>query len=326
MVYRPTARVLAVLELLQTYGRLSGVELARRLEVDVRTIRRYVTTLQDLGIPVEAELGRAGGYALHPGYKLPPLMLTDDEVLVVTLGLQSARRSGLAGVDAAVETALAKIERVLPFELRDHLRALAETVDAGSEPDAAPVDPSLLAALSAASRDRVQVWLRYGEAGKSTERVFDPYAVIRANDLWYAVGYCHLRQAMRTFRIDRVLDVAVLPTSFAPPPDFDAAGYLFASFEAIPDRWQIEVLLSLSLDDAKRRLPRGLAALTQEGERVRLRSSMPDLDDMARRLVALGCEITILRPDELRAAFLDLARSIERMAQDRTVSDVAGGA
>src|SRR5438128_1333849 len=122
MVYRPTARVLSVLELLQTHGQLTGQELANRLEVDVRTVRRYITTLQDIGIPIEAEIGRYGGYALHPGFKLPPLMFTDEEVLVLTLGLLLARRSRLAGAGAAVESALAKVERVLPLRLREQLR------------------------------------------------------------------------------------------------------------------------------------------------------------------------------------------------------------
>ncbi len=314
MVYRPTARVLAVLALLQAYGQLSGVELARRLEVDVRTVRRYVTTLQDLGVPVESELGRAGGYTLRPGYKLPPLMFTDDEVLVVTLGLLAVRRSGLAGAGTAVESALAKIDRVLPFPLRDRLRALSETVDADEGPDALPVDPSLLAVLSAASRDARQVHLLYGEGANATERVFDPYAVIRYDHRWYAVGYCHLRQAMRTFRLDRTRVVELLPTTFTPPVDFDALAYLFASFEAIPDRWDIEVWLALPIEEARRRTPRGMATLTQQGQLVRMRASMRDLDEFARLLISYGCDVVIVQPDELRDAFLELAASIQRMA------------
>ena len=128
MVYRPTARVLTVLELLQTHGRLTGAALAGRLEVDIRTVRQYVETLRDLGIPVEAERGRYGAYLLRPGYKLPPLIFTEDEALALTLGLLLARRSGLATVAPAVEGALAKIERVLPEAARVRLRAVQETV------------------------------------------------------------------------------------------------------------------------------------------------------------------------------------------------------
>src|SRR3954447_4620476 len=127
-VYHPTTRVLTVLELLQARGRLSGPEIAERLEVDLRTVRRYVTMLQDLGIPVEAERGRHGGYRLRPGYRLPPLVFTDDEALALTLGLLSARRLGLMTTPATVESALAKLERVLPADVRARVAAVQQTL------------------------------------------------------------------------------------------------------------------------------------------------------------------------------------------------------
>src|SRR5258708_7910032 len=106
VVYRPTARVLTVLELLQSHGRMTGAQLARRLEVDIRTVRNYVETLIDLGIPVEAERGRYGAYRLAPGFKLPPLRFSEDEALALTLGLKAARRMGLALTAPAVEGAV----------------------------------------------------------------------------------------------------------------------------------------------------------------------------------------------------------------------------
>src|SRR5437764_9842270 len=111
-MYFPTTRVLTVLELLQSHHQLSGPELAARLEVDVRTVRRYITMLQDLGIPVEAGRGRYGSYRLRPGFKLPPMMFTDDEALALTLGLLAVRQMGLASAAPAVEGGLAKIARV----------------------------------------------------------------------------------------------------------------------------------------------------------------------------------------------------------------------
>src|SRR5919198_860851 len=111
-MYFPTTRVLTVLELLQSHAQLSGPELAERLEVNTRTVRRYITMLQDLGIPVEAERGRHGSYRLRPGFKLPPLVFTDEEALAITLGLYSARRLGLMATASTVESALAKLERV----------------------------------------------------------------------------------------------------------------------------------------------------------------------------------------------------------------------
>src|SRR5919205_3706811 len=113
-MYHPTTRVLTVLELLQALPRLSGAELAERLEVDRRTVRRYVSMLQELGVPVESEAGRYGGYRLRPGYKLPPMMFTEEEALALSLGLLLSRRLGLSEAAPAIEGALAKLDRVLP--------------------------------------------------------------------------------------------------------------------------------------------------------------------------------------------------------------------
>jgi predicted DNA-binding transcriptional regulator YafY len=315
MVYQPTSRVLSVLELLQTHGHLSGPELSTRLEVDARTIRRYITTLQDMGIPIDAEIGRYGGYALRPGYKLPPMMFTDDEVLVLTLGLLMARRSGVAGAGAAVESALAKVERVLPFALRERLRALQESMLLDDQPGKVLVEGDVVSQLSVASQRHMQVRLRYESSEGETERTFDPYSVISYQERWYTVGYCHLRDGLRVFRLDRVQSVSMLETTFAPPANFDALGYMLDSFQAIPDRWDVEVLLTMPLAEARARIPRELATLVQEGEQVRLRSSIRELDKMARQLIALGCPLTIIEPPELRETFLNIAAELTRIAQ-----------
>src|SRR5262245_13611611 len=127
-MYHPTTRVLTILELLQARGKLSGAELAARLEVDRRTVRRYIMMLQDLGIPVEATRGTAGGYRLRRGFKLPPLMLSDNEALAITLSLMAARRQNIPADPHTIEGALAKIERVLPDELRVRLQAVQSSV------------------------------------------------------------------------------------------------------------------------------------------------------------------------------------------------------
>ena len=127
-MYSPATRLLTVLDVLQTRPGWTASELAKRLQVNTRSIRRYITTLQDLGIPVVAERGRYGGYRLRPGFKLPPLMLNDDEALAVTLGLLAAQRFGLASVVPAVEGTLAKIERVLPQTIRDQAQAIQEAM------------------------------------------------------------------------------------------------------------------------------------------------------------------------------------------------------
>ena len=175
-MYHPTTRVLAVLALLQAHGRLSGPELAQRLEVNIRTLRRYIIMLQDLGIPIEAERGRNGAYVLSPGFKLPPMMFTNEEALALTVGLISARRLNLADTDRAVESAFAKLERVMPLELKGHVRALTETItlDRNAAPSPPPSEMAL-STMSSAAQLQQRVHLHYHpNQGEDTERDFDP--------------------------------------------------------------------------------------------------------------------------------------------------------
>ncbi len=234
-MYHPTARVLAVLELLQSHGRMTGGELARRLEVNVRTARRYVETLQDLGIPVEAERGRYGAYRLRPGYKLPPLMFSEDEVLALTLGLLTARKLGLSSAAPAVESALAKTERVLPEGLRDRVRAVEETLVLGVRRAAVAPPNAVVVALSSGARDRHRVWMRYkSSTGEETERDFDPYGLVYRDGRWYATGYCHLRRGQRLFRLDRILVVEPREERFERPVAFDALAEVERSIASRP--------------------------------------------------------------------------------------------
>src|SRR5215813_8883347 len=161
----PTTRVLTVLELLQSRARLSGTELADRLDVDPRTVRRYVSALQELGVPVESEPGRYGGYRLRPGYKLPPLMFNEEEALALILGLLASRRAGLLDTTPAVEGALAKIDRVLPDRLRGRVQALqgalAFTPVRGF---GAASNPAMLLTFSESAQENRRVWMRYRAA------------------------------------------------------------------------------------------------------------------------------------------------------------------
>ena len=217
-MYHPTTRVLTVLELLQAHRQMSGPRLAERLEVDVRSVRRYIMMLQDLGIPIESDRGRYGTYRLLRGYKLPPLMFTEDEALALTLGLLSARRLGMAIAAPAVEGALAKIDRVLPEALRERVQAVQETLVLTSispERSRLAPDSSVVLTLSTATQQEKRVWMRYqsGQAAE-TERAVDPYGLIFHAGLWYTVGYCHLRQDLRMFRLDRVLQTKLLEDAF----------------------------------------------------------------------------------------------------------------
>lgn len=314
-MYHPTTRVLTVLELLQVHQRLSGPDLAARLEVDLRTVRRYVTMLQDLGIPVEAERGRYGGYRLRPGYKLPPLMFNDEEALAITLGLLAARRLGLAVAAPAVEGALAKVERVLPPAVRHRVAAVQETLVTDLTQAAASPDSATVVALSAAAHDGHRVWLRYATAREEeSERAFDPYGLVYLIGRWYAAGYCHLRHDMRIFRLDRVRGVEPREETFSRPPDFDSLAYVQETLAKMPGTWVVEVVLATDLETARHLVPPHVATLEASADGVVLRFCVDNLDWVARLLVGLGCPFSVREPPELRDVLHRLARQIEAAA------------
>jgi predicted DNA-binding transcriptional regulator YafY len=314
-MYHPTTRVLTVLELLQAHKRISGPELAARLEVDVRSIRRYILMLQDLGIPIESETGRHGGYSLRPGFKLPPLMFSDDEALAVSLGLLAARQIGLAAAAPAIEGALAKIERVLPLALQSQVRATYQELAIAFQPVQSQISSSLLSQLAKACNQQHQVEFYYASArSEALMRRVDLYGVACYEAQWYAVGYCHLRQAVRVFRIDRISQLSVSPQRFERPHEFDTIAYLAHSFASIPDRWQIEVLLESSIEQIRSRLPHSLVLLEPCDHGVILRASLPELKPIARLLLQFGCPIHIRQPTELRHAFRELAEEALKIA------------
>jgi predicted DNA-binding transcriptional regulator YafY len=302
-MFSPATRVLTVLELLQTHGRMSGSELARRLEVGRRTVRRYVVKLDELGIPVTADRGRDGAYMLVAGYKLPPMMFTDDEVLAVSVGLLAARGLGLAGAAAAVASAQAKLERVMPANLKKRVRAVNETVTLELSRPTAPDDNSALAALAAAARSQVRVCLRYAPPKRpETERDFDPYGLAYRWGRWYVVGMCHLRRGLRSFRLDRVLSVRPLEIGFSRPKGFDSLGYLKFSVATLPRAFTVETLLETDLATARRELFPAAGILEWVGDGVLLRSQVDDLDWFARELARLPFPFQIRRPLALRDA------------------------
>ena len=295
-----------MLELLQARGRIAGPELARRLEVGERTVRRYVAMLQEMGVPVEAERGRYGAYSLRPGFKLPPMMFTDEEALALALGLLSARRLGLSGAAPAVEGALAKLERVMPRDVREKVRTLEETVVPAAVVPARLPAGEVVVTLSAAARERRRVRMRYRSTpSEETEREVDTYAVVQGEGYWYAFGHCHLRDGRRLFRLDRVLSVGALDATFERPADLDAPGKVIRALADMrEDRWSVEVLLEATLEDARAQTPSiGVAleeALEEAPGGVVMRSSTSDLRWMARVLAGLSFPFVVRGPERLR--------------------------
>ena len=223
-----TSRLLDLLELLQNRPVTSGGQIAERLAVDRRTVRRYITALQELGIPVEGERGPGGGYRMRPGYRLPPLMLTGDEAAIVVLGLMAARRLGLEAADGAggtVGQALAKISRVLPGPLRSRIEAVQATVSFTIPPrPGAPAAGDAIPALAEAIWQGRRVRASYQSPGRSlTAREFSPHGLVIHSGYCYLAAYDHDRHALRTFRLDRMRHITVTgKPAIAPPPGFDA--------------------------------------------------------------------------------------------------------
>jgi predicted DNA-binding transcriptional regulator YafY len=306
-----------MLELLQSRERIGVPELARRLEVGERTVRRYASMLREMGIPVEADLGRYGAYSLRSGYRLPPMMFTDEEALGMTLGLLAARHLGLAGVAPAVEGALAKLERVMSEALRGRVRVLQETVSVAAARPQAPARSEALLTLAAAVGEQRRVRLRYRSGlSRETEREVEPYGVMHREGYWYAVGHCHLRGGMRLFRLDRVLEAEILEETFARPVGLDSPGaVLSAVANTLGDRWSVEVLLEARLEEIQGQLPSVGLSLEQTEGGTLLRCSTWSLEWPARLLAGLDCSFVVRRPAELRDVLELRAEKIATLAK-----------
>ncbi|WP_346837822.1 YafY family protein [Microbulbifer sp. SAOS-129_SWC] len=310
----PTTRVLALLELLQSHGNATGSQLAQMLGVDGRTLRRYIATLEEIGIPLTAERGRYGGYRLVSGYKLPPMMFTNEETLAISLGLLAARSLSVGEVSTAVASAQAKLERVMPQKLKQQLRALDDSITLDLVPRAAP-DSLTLATLAAATQHRCRTVFDYaggrGNAdGSATRREFDPYGLVFRRGRWYAVGHCHLRDDLRTFRLDRMQQLRRLETPFQRPQDFDAAAYLTGSFASLDAGIEVEILLHTTLARASAVLGDELGLITPTGEAVIWRAHTGSLTWFAAQLSWLPFGFEILQPTALKA---ELRRQAERL-------------
>lgn len=314
-MYHPSTRLLTILELLQARGRMSGPELAKRLEVSPRSVRRYIAMLQDMGIPIEGERGRYGQYRLRPGYKLPPLMFDDEEALAVTAGLLLIRRAGGLVDASTTERTLAKLNRVLPESLREQVTALQETLVLEVPPAQVLPGSEQLAVLSQGVRARRRVWLRYlDEQQSTTERDFDPYGVVQRGGRWYTAGYCHLRQALRVFRLDRVTEVRLLEATFKPPESFDAPAYVSQAVALVPLAFTAEVLLKTNLEAARRELYPNFVTLEASDEGVIMRCTTDNLRWLARVIASFSFAWEVLEPPELKVAIKEhVAGILERL-------------
>jgi predicted DNA-binding transcriptional regulator YafY len=336
---RPTARVLALLEILQAGGTHTAAELADRLGVDERTVRRYVDHLLDLDVPVWAARGRHGGYHLAPGYRMPPLMLTDEEALAVLLGLVAGQRAGLVSTSApAAEAAAAKVRRVLPKALGRRLDALMVTAEftAPTRPGASP-ETVVLLTLAEAARDRQPVAIDYTDRdGHRSQRTVHPYGIVAHSGRWYVTGEDSIRRDVRTFRLDRIEIATALPGSFEVPEGFDAVDQLLSGLAEAPYRHDVSLRVQGALEEVRSRLPAAIATVseipteppaiagaTTADEWVRVRIRAERLDWIPALLASLDRPFEIEHPDSLRGEVHGFARRLATYAD--TISDDSTG-
>lgn len=314
-MYHPTSRVLTVLELLQARPVISGPELAARLEMDVRTVRRYITHLQDVGIPIEATTGRHGGYRLRPGFKLPPLMLTEEEATAVMLGLLGTSWLEIGQSSLAVEGALAKVSRVLPPQARERLNAMASHLFFFSPQQGPRPDATLLISLSQAVAQSQRVAIEYrSHSDEITVRNVEPYGIVGWQGQWYLVGYCSLRRDHRTFRLDRIQKLEVLTEHFERAAGFDCRQYILEHYAGAAGGISFEVEFSAPLSIVQRKIPASYGQLSATATGTLLQSRYEDMDGMARYLMGLNLPFVVHRPPALREALLRLAQQMARIA------------
>ena len=261
------SRVLELLSLLQMHRQWAGPELADRLGVTERTLRRDIDRLRELGYRIDAARGTAGGYRLEAGAQLPPLLLTEEEAVTVAVGLRSAVAQGLVDGENTTLSALAKFEQLLPPALRARTDALASTLHT-SPTGGAPVAPELIGTLALACRDQERIRFRYRAAdGTESQRSVEPHAVVTQGRSWFLVAWDREREDWRTFRVDRIAEVFGTRVRFEPRaiPGGDAAGYVRTAIRSVREPLRLDVVLHVPIETMRERLGGWGAGLVDEG-------------------------------------------------------------
>lgn len=307
-------RSLRLLSLLQARPWWTGGELAERLGVTPRTIRRDVRRLRELGYPVDADPGRLGGYQLRAGSAMPPLLLEDDEAVAIAVGMRAAAERGVGGLGDAAVAALVKLEHVLPERLRRRVSALgASTVTLDRPPSEVAADAEVLLVLGQGCRNRERLRFRYQTYdGTVSRRDVEPYRLVHTGTVWYLVARDLRRDDWRTFRVDRVSEPLLTGVRAHPGAAPDAAALVAEGIAVRPYRWQARVLLDLPVTEAAHRVAPNAGLIEPDDRGTILRIGADDLDWLARYLVRLNCRFDILEPPELRTAVRDLARWLLR--------------
>jgi predicted DNA-binding transcriptional regulator YafY len=312
-----SSRLLTLLSLLQARRDWPGGELAGRLEVSARTIRRDIERLRELGYPVESLTGPAGGYRLRAGTAMPPLLLDDDEAIAIAVGLRTAARASVTGIEETSVRALVKLEQVLPSHLRRRVQALQSatlTLPAGGP----TVDPQALTVIATACRDSECLRFGYrGRDGAASRREVEPHSLVNLGRRWYLVAWDRGREDWRTFRVDRLTGPAAMGVRFAGRtlPAKDAADYISKSMSAWRHRFEARVTLHASAEEIRKRFPPHWGPVEPIDERsCEYRTGDDDLDWLAVRIAMFGVDFDVHEPPELIEHVREMARRLARAA------------
>ncbi len=310
-VRNPSERLLQLLSLLQTPREWPGTELAGRLGVTPRTIRRDVDRLRELGYPVDAVRGNVGGYRLSAGKAMPPLLLDDDEAIAVAISLRAAATSAVAGIEETSLRALTKLEQVIPVRLRPRVTALSKAAVALPRPEGPAVDADVLATLAAASLVHEKVRFSYTRAdGGHSDRFVEPQQLVASGRLWYLVAFDPGQDAWRSFRLDRITNTArsgVRVPARELPGGVDTVTWVTRAIARTQVR--ATVVLLVPLDVARVKVPAWQGDLEAiGGASCRLLTPPDSLEFLAYRLMQLPVDYTLVDPPELRAHLAEAAR------------------
>lgn len=322
-MYDPIMRVLTVLEILQARDHVTGAELAERLEVDLRTVQRYIVRLKDLSIPIDSSRGVGGSYRLRAGFRLPPLLLTNEEAFALSLGLRALRQIGLSAFAPATEGALAKLGRVLPEALRESIRTVEDVVAIEPGPWVVPTSVENLIRAASAIRTCRRIRFAYSSHdGAATRRQIEPYAVMHTDGRWYLIGRCLTRRALRTFRLDRVTEMEICAATFRRPIEFDPRAYLQRRMPFIQSEYQIDVWIDMPMGEAARMFAPWRVAVEPHKGGARLRCGRDRLEMFAAMLLSTGRRIVVYGPVELCDTFRRLGQMAMQVADESAVTHI----
>jgi predicted DNA-binding transcriptional regulator YafY len=312
-----SSRLLELLSLLQGRRDWPGNELADRLEVSARTIRRDIERLRRLGYPVESLTGPAGGYRLRAGSAMPPLLLDDEEAIAIAVGLRTAARASVTGIEETAVRALVKLEQVLPAHLRRRVGALGSSTF--TLPGGGPtVDPQHLTVIAAACRDSECIRFAYrSRDGTSSRREVEPHSLVNHGRRWYLVAWDRRRDDWRTFRLDRLAKPASTGVRFVRRrlPAKDAAAYIEQSITAAPHRFEALVTLHAGAEEVTNRVPSYWGTIEPiDAHTCEYRTGDDDLRWLALRIAMLGVDFEVHEPPELVEHLRALALRLSRAA------------